>query len=97
ELVRGRQAFRFAAVGALALKGFPDPVPAYEVAYEAEDAVARLAQTPFTGRTGELARLTRGLEEARGGRGGGGLGMGGPGIGKTGAPGEMAGRVRGAG
>src|SRR5262245_62570960 len=34
ELLRGRQAFRFAAVGMLSLKGFPDPVPAYEVAYE---------------------------------------------------------------
>src|SRR5262245_11157162 len=57
ELLRGRQAFRFADVGARAVKGFPDPVPAYAVAYEPEDAAARLGQTPFTGRTAELARL----------------------------------------
>src|SRR5215475_1063939 len=73
ELLRGRQAFRFAGIGGRPLKGFPDPVPAYEVAYEPEDAAARLAQTPFTGRTAELARLTHRLDEARAGRGGVGL------------------------
>src|SRR4030095_13226069 len=62
ELLRGRQAFRFADVGPLRLKGFADPVPAYAVAYEPEDAAARLGQTPFTGRTAELARLTHRLE-----------------------------------
>jgi class 3 adenylate cyclase len=94
ELLRGRQAFRFAAVGARALKGFADPVPAYEVAYEPEDAAARLGQTPFTGRTAELARLTHRLEDARGARGGVVLVMGEPGIGKTRALEEFAERVR---
>src|SRR5262245_3836201 len=83
DLLRGRQAFRFAAVGALALKGFDDAVPAYEVAYEPEDVAARLGQTPFTGRTAELARLTQRLEDTRAGRGGVVLVMGEPGIGKT--------------
>src|SRR5262245_38534563 len=94
ELLRGRQAFRFADLGALALKGFPDPVRAYEVACEPEDASARLAQTPFTGRTAELARLTHRLDEASGGRGGVVLVMGEPGIGKTRTLEEFAERVR---
>src|SRR4030095_1872910 len=59
DLLRGRQVFRFADVGALALKGFPDPVPAHEVTYEPEDAAARLGQTPLTSRTVELARRAR--------------------------------------
>src|SRR5262245_3107986 len=94
ELLRSRQAFRFAAVGALALKGFPDSVAAYEVAYEPEDAAARLGQTPFTGRTAELARLAHRLEEARSGRGGVVLVMGEPGIGKTRTLEEFAERGR---
>jgi class 3 adenylate cyclase/tetratricopeptide (TPR) repeat protein len=94
DLLRGRQAFRFADVGALALKGFPDPVRAYEVAYEPEDAAARLGQTPFTGRTAELARLMHRLEDARGARGGVVLVMGEPGIGKTRTLEEFAERVR---
>ena len=94
ELLRGRLAFRFADVGAHALKGFPDAVRAYAVVYEPADAAARLGQTPFTGRTAELARLTRGLEEARGGRGGVVLVMGEPGIGKTRTLEEFAERVR---
>jgi class 3 adenylate cyclase len=34
ELLRGRQGFEFAAVGPLELKGFPEPVAAYEVRYQ---------------------------------------------------------------
>ncbi len=94
DLLRGRQAFHFADVGALALKGFPDPVLGYEVAYEPEEAVARLGQTPFTGRTAELARLTHRLEDARGARGGVVMVMGEPGIGKTRMLEEFAERVR---
>src|SRR5262249_58148818 len=62
--------------------------------YEPAGAASRLGQTPFTGRTAELARLTRGLEEARGGRGGVVLVMGEPGIGKTRTLEEFAERVR---
>src|SRR5262245_57780737 len=94
ELLRGRQAFHFTGVGALGLKGVPDPVPAYSVVYELADAAARLGQTPFTGRTAELARLTHRLDEARGGRGGVVLVMGEPGIGKTRTLEELAERVR---
>src|SRR5262249_14260850 len=94
ELLRGRQAFQFAAVGPLGLKGFPEPVPAYAVAYEPEDAGARLRRTPFTGRPAELARLGQRLEEARAGRGGVVLLMGEPGIGKTRMLDEFAEQVR---
>jgi class 3 adenylate cyclase/tetratricopeptide (TPR) repeat protein len=83
ELLRGRHAFRFAGVGALELKGFPEPMPVYEVGYEADDPAALLRQTPFAGRTAELRRLAQRLDQARAGRGGVVLLMGEPGIGKT--------------
>ena len=57
-------------VGALELKGFAEPLPAYEVVYTPDDAGALRRQAPFTGRTAELARLGQRLEEARAGRGG---------------------------
>src|SRR5215471_13403645 len=90
ELLRGRQGFEFAPVGALDLKGFPEPMAAYEVRYRPEAGAALLRHTPFTGRTAELRRVTRRLEEARTGRGGVVLLAGEPGIGKTRTIAEMA-------
>jgi hypothetical protein len=83
ELLRGRQGFNFAAVAPLELKGFPEPVAAYEVRYQPDTGAALLRYTPFTGRTAELRRLKRRLEEARTGHGGVVLLAGEPGIGKT--------------
>src|SRR5215468_4492365 len=83
ELLRGRQGFEFAPVGALDLKGFPEPMAAYEVRYRPEARAALLRHTPFTGRTAELRRLTRRLDEACAGQGGVVLLAGEPGIGKT--------------
>ena len=83
ELLRGRQGFEFAAVGPLDLKGFPEPVAAYEVRYRPEAGAALLRHTPFTGRTAELRRVTRRLDEACAGHGGVVLLAGEPGIGKT--------------
>jgi tetratricopeptide (TPR) repeat protein len=83
ELLRGRQGFEFAAVGRLDLKGFPAPVAAYEVRYRPDAGAALLRHTPFTGRTAELRRVTRRLDEARAGHGGVMLLAGEPGIGKT--------------
>ena len=97
ELLRGRQAFQFAALGALELKGFADPLPAYEVVYTPDDPGALRRQAPFTGRTAELARLGQRLEEARAGRGGVVLLAGEPGIGKTRTLEELAERARTAG
>ena len=83
ELLGGRRAFRFGELGALALKGFAAPVPAYEVQYDRDDPTAALRHTPFLGRAAELERLARRLEEARAGRGGVVMLVGEPGIGKT--------------
>src|SRR5262249_18131001 len=82
ELLRGRQGFEFAAVGPLELKGFPEPVSAYEVRYQPDTGAALLRHTPFTGRTAELRRLTRRLAEARAGHGGGVVLAGGAGGGE---------------
>jgi class 3 adenylate cyclase len=97
ELLRGRQAFQFAARGALELKGFTEPLPAYEVVYTPDDPGALRRQAPFTGRTAELARVGQRLEEARAGRGGVVLLAGEPGIGKTRTLEELAERARTAG
>src|SRR5262245_59240437 len=83
ELLRGRQGFAFTTVGPLALKGFPEPVVGHEVGYQPDTGAALLRHPPFTGRTAELRRLTRVLEEARAGHGGVVLLAGEPGIGKT--------------
>jgi class 3 adenylate cyclase/tetratricopeptide (TPR) repeat protein len=83
ELLRGRQGFTFAEVGPLALKGFAEPVAGYEVAYRPETGAALLRHTPFTGRTAELHRLLRRLDETSTGQGGVVLVAGELGIGKT--------------
>src|SRR5215469_931299 len=85
ELLRGRQGFEFAAVGPLDLKGFLEPVAAYEVCYQPDTGAALLRHTPFTGRTAELRRVTRRLDEARAGHGGVMLLAGEPGIGRRGS------------
>ena len=72
------------------LKGFPEPVAAYEVRYRPEAGAALLRHTPFTGRTAELRRLTRRLDEACAGHGGVVLLAGEPGIGKTRTIAEVA-------
>src|SRR6516165_1077156 len=98
ELLRGRHGFEFAPVGALDLKGFAEPMAAYEVRYRPEAGAALLRHTPFTGRTAELRRLTRRLDEASAGNGGVVLLAGEPGIGKTRTIAEVAetGRAQGA-
>jgi class 3 adenylate cyclase/tetratricopeptide (TPR) repeat protein len=90
ELLRGRQGFAFTEVGPLALKGLAEPVAGYEVAYRPDTGAALLRHTPFTGRTAELRRLGRRLDEARAGQGGVVLLAGEPGIGKTRLIQEMA-------
>src|SRR5262245_63155735 len=82
-LLAGRQAFRFAEVGPLELKGLATPVPAYEVPYQQDEPAALLTQTPFVGRTAELARLGQRLRDARAGYGAVVLLEGEAGIGKT--------------
>jgi class 3 adenylate cyclase/tetratricopeptide (TPR) repeat protein len=51
ELLRGRKGFAFADVGPVELKGFAEPVAAYEVGYRPDAGAALLPHTPFTGRT----------------------------------------------
>ena len=82
-LLAGRQAFRFSEVGALELKGLATPVTAYEVPYQQDEPAALLTQTPFVGRTAELARLGQRLRDARAGHGAVVLLEGEAGIGKT--------------
>jgi class 3 adenylate cyclase len=82
-LLAGRQAFRFAEVGALALKGLATPITAYEVPYQQDEPAALLTQTPFVGRTAELSRLGQRLRNTHAGQGGVVLLEGEAGIGKT--------------
>src|SRR5260370_1874842 len=56
-LLAGRAGFNFVPLGALKLKGVPQPVGALEVHYEADAPPGLLAPLPFVGRQGELARL----------------------------------------
>src|SRR5262245_25342504 len=94
ELLRGRQGVEFAPVGPLDLKGFPEPVAAYEVRYGPEAGAALLRHTPFVGRTAQLARLRQRLKETRAGRGGLVMLVGEPGIGKTRLVEELADTAR---
>jgi class 3 adenylate cyclase len=96
-LLAGRQAFSFADIGALDLKGIAAPVTACEVLYDREEPGAFLAHTPFVGRGGELARLRQKLDEARAGHGSLVMLAGDPGIGKTRMSEEFAEHARGAG
>jgi class 3 adenylate cyclase len=81
-MLRGRRGFEFARLGELELKGIPDPVPTFEVAYDV--GPRRLpARTPYVGRTQELSTLIRLGESARQGAGALALVAGEPGIGKT--------------
>src|SRR5262245_42988570 len=82
-LLAGRQAFRFAEVGSLELKGLATSVTAYEVPYQEDEPAALLTQTPFVGRTAELSRLGQRLRDARAGNGSVVLLEGEAGIGKT--------------
>src|SRR5262245_56617053 len=82
-LLAGRQAFRFSEIGPLDLEGLATPLTAYEVPYRQDEPAALLAQTPFVGRTVELARLGQRLSDARAGRGAVVLLEGEAGIGKT--------------
>ena len=82
RLLRGR--FVTADLGALALKGLPDPVPAQRLcgARDAGDTVVA-GRFRLVGRDRELATVLRAWETAAQGRGSAVLVSGDPGIGKT--------------
>jgi AAA ATPase domain len=89
HLAGTRDGHTFKPVGALELKGLPEPVAAVEVIWEPEDAAAlppRLQEMPpggFVGRAVERARLAELFDEASGGTRRVALISGEPGIGKT--------------
>ena len=95
-LVRGGD-HRFSPVGALDLKGLPDPVPACEVAWE-PPAVSVIPRPPlltdvgriFVGRDDELHRLRRLWKEVVAGTLRVALVAGEPGVGKTRLAAELA-------
>jgi class 3 adenylate cyclase len=89
-LLAGRAGFTFNPLGALELKGVPQPVGALEVEYEADAAPGVVGRLPFVGRQGELARLVGLLGEAAAGHGGLVFVAGEPGIGKTRLTEELA-------
>jgi tetratricopeptide (TPR) repeat protein len=92
-MVGSRSEHSFRSVGALELKGIPEPVPAFEVEWhplEAEAAAVpvppRLCEVPpvgYVGREAERATLEAALEQARGGSQRLVLLSGDPGMGKT--------------
>jgi len=82
-LLAGRAAFDFTPLGALELKGVPQPVEALEVNFDLGDGPGSLSRLPFVGRTGELERLTARVRDTAGGHGGLVLVAGEAGIGKT--------------
>jgi class 3 adenylate cyclase len=82
-LLADQHAFTFGDCGVLALPDLAAPVPVCEVVYQQDQLLALLTQTPFVGRTAELARLTARLQEVRAGSGGLVMLAGEPGSGKT--------------
>lgn len=94
RLMAGRGSATFATVGQLTLKGLPEPVDAFGIAWESlptppgggiplPGGIAAQARRQLTGRATERARLQRALREVpEGGRGAAFL-SGEPGIGKT--------------
>ena len=90
--VERRRAHTFHAMGTLALKGLPEPVAAWEVAWEPAPTpvfplparLATVASVGFQGRTGELERLGAAYKATAGGDGRRVVLISGePGIGKT--------------
>lgn len=79
--------FRLADAGALSLKGFPEPVPAFQLMGEAEAGVETMREStqrqPFIGREGECAALLDWWEETVGNGGRVVLVQGESGMGKT--------------
>jgi Adenylate cyclase, family 3 (some proteins contain HAMP domain) len=100
-----RAAVAFSEVGALELKGLPEPVPACEVMWEAAPATADvplpalLAGTGriFVGRDGDLARLRQLWKESAAGERRTVMLGGEPGIGKTRLATELAQALHGEG
>ena len=83
NLLSGRHAFKFRPVGDLDLKGIEQPVATCEAVYEHAEQIVLLSPAPFTGRTGEMAKLQRCYADARAGRGAVVMLVGESGIGKT--------------
>ena len=108
EVVRllavSRGGHRFTSVGALELKGFPEPVPAVEVAWAFEAATVPMpaALGPhgsfrFVGRETEAEIITRLGKETAGGESRVVLVAGEAGVGKTRLVAEVAGQLHGEG